>query len=62
MLVRVQFPWQRTRPAGSSGVAQPSADSQVEPGQAPDGHYQDRANHQKPALDRDTGTHVDKTA
>jgi hypothetical protein len=62
MEIRVQFPRERTRPAGTAAAVRPAADRQVDPGdEASDRRQNDGREHQ-PSPDSDIGGHVDKTA
>lgn len=61
MEIRVQFPRERIRPAGSGGVARPQTDRQVDPGGSAGDRREDGGHGRQPA-DSDIGGHVDKTA
>jgi hypothetical protein len=64
MEIRVQFPRERTQPAGTVRAARPAADRQVDPGEgASDRRQNDGRQQQQPSADADSGGHVvDKTA
>ena len=68
MEIRVQFPRERARPAGTVGSVRPAADRQVDPGEQAGDHRQDGGHQQpdghqhRPSPDADIGGHVDKTA
>ncbi len=62
MEIRVQFPRERVRPAGSAVPVRPAANRQVDPGEAANDHRQKDGREHQPPSDADIGGHVDKTA
>jgi len=63
MEIRVQFPRERARPAGSVRSVRPATDRPVDPGQSStDRRHHDGGREHQPSSDADIGGHVDKTA
>ena len=62
MEIRVQFPRERTKPAGSTGPMRPHTDQRVDPGEHTNDHHQEGGRQHRPSPDADIGGHVDKTA
>lgn len=60
MEIRVQFPRERARPAGTAGTARPTANRQVDPGEETSDRRQNGGEHQ-PSSNGDVGGHVNKT-
>ena len=62
MEIRVQFPRERARPAGTVGPPRPAADRQVDPGAEAGDRRPDDGRRDPPSADTDIGAQVDKTA
>jgi hypothetical protein len=62
MEIRVQFPRERTKPAGPAGPLRPHTDQRVDPGGEADDRPPENGRQHRPSPDADIGGHVDKTA
>lgn len=62
MEIRVQFPRERTTPAGAVRPVRPTADRHVDPGDPASDQRQNDGREQQPSSNADVGGHVDKTA